>query len=74
MYKRLCSPVNSLLQDECEKTGDIKDDNDNFNDDDDDDDGDDSIEEPKDELKVEINEEPGCLDIGIDMKHDENDS
>jgi hypothetical protein len=70
-----------LLQDECEKTGDVKDDNANFNDDDDDDDDDnggggggDDSEEPKDELKIEINEEPECLHIDIDLKHDENDS
>jgi hypothetical protein len=63
-----------LLQDECEKTGDVNDGDPNANDDDGGDGDDDSIEDPKDELKVEINEEPACIGIDIDLKHDENDS
>jgi hypothetical protein len=65
-----CSPIN-LLQEECEETGDITDDNANYNNDD----GGSGIEESKDELKIEINEEQDSLDIDVDQKHnDENDS
>lgn len=67
--KRDCCLIEVLLQDECGETDDITNDHDNCNDD-----GDESIDESKDKLKVEINEDQDNVDIDTDQRSDENDS